>query len=170
MDPNLILLYQTEIEHNFKTLSSRRIANGYAPHAACLFAAMFKYAKSDIGIFSWKLDEKIFGSEIFRMALQQFKSSSREVRVRIIVQEKPTDWIKELFQDRRIKLYETTTYKKEISNFSFVDTTGYRYEANREQVKAVACAFDPDINKAIRDNFEIAFKDVKEFKVSEDTK
>ena len=57
-----------------------------------------------------------------------------------------------------------------MSNFSFVDTTGYRYEANREQVKAVACAFDPDINKAIRDNFEIAFKDAKELKVSEDTK
>ena len=50
--------------------------------------------------------------------------------------------------------------------FAFVDTTGYRYETARKQVKAVACAFDPVINKAIRDNFEIAYNEAKPKKLT----
>jgi len=165
--PSLDLIgYRQLIERMAKNRVSQRIPNDVPEHARVLLETLFNFAKSDVRIYTGQLWDNVYGSAGLVEAARQF--IDRGGRLRVLVQKPMNEHdaaehplLKRLGTCTRgtvevrcaTGIYATDKAK----HFAVSDTTGYRFEHDHSQTKAVANFNEPSVAIELATAFDQAF-------------
>lgn len=144
------------------------INNGQPEHAAVLLSTMFDRAKREMVVFCRNLRSEIYDQSHVIKSI--FGALGRGVKIRILTQEKPEAYLllSKIQRAREIRggdldrlelrtcPPDSPTAKVEF-NFAVMDQKAFRYEPSREDIKAFACANDPELAKDMLTRFNQAF-------------
>jgi hypothetical protein len=146
-------LYEQLVRSMIKSGNEETISNSQPKHAAIIFKLFFEFARSKVLIFCKDLNSSVFGDPDIIFAAQ--KAADRGVHIRVITQSPVpqttpfSQWLeKGAVSGTRIsfkKCPNGSVVQKTPANFTVMDEKAYRYEANSQDVKAVACMNNPTL-------------------------
>lgn len=155
MTTNDEIFYRELVFKMFENNSSERISNGDPVHAACILEAMFVYAEKSVKIFCERLSTLVFNRENLFNSLK--RAIERGIDVEVITQEKPDDtpFYSFLEEKKLVKVTSNSDIKSLSANFAVMDNKAFRYEKDKNEIKAFACANDIASASILLNNFTL---------------
>lgn len=157
--PQALQFYREIVERCMVYNINEDINNDRPEHAAIIFEAFFRHAKSTVRIFAKNLDAKVFGKpEILDLAS---KAIARGATIQILLQEdKPQKSAFSEFifsQDRKKAFISQVPVNLRAGglNFSTMDSRAYRYEQNPMVTSAVANMSEPTFTERLIAAFDL---------------
>lgn len=156
-----IQFYRDTVWSLFENKVPTRISNGAPEHARIIFLAMLHFAKSQVKIFCENLNPEVFNSP--ELVAELKNAIKRNVVVSVFTQKKPS----EIEFTNVIKAAENSSDVKQVSNkflceqkvnFAVMDSSAFRYEPNKGEVKAFASANEPTACNVLLQNFALIEK------------
>ena len=132
-----------------------RFSNGAPAHASLILEAMLTFAKNKVCIFCEDLDCFIYDRPELVMALKQ--ALARNVIVEVLTQKRPKSLeFKKVIDENAtglafIRTASSYLVKNRLENFAIMDMRAFRYEPDKSEERAVACANEP-LSVAILDS------------------
>jgi hypothetical protein len=169
--PKILGDYESHVESLFDQKSPVVITNGLPAHAAILIAMLFRKAKEQVVVFCQDLNPDIYSRQDVMDAITQ--AIGRGIKVRFVTQSSPkaTELVCKLQQfnehedvAKQVQLRRCKPSSNESNigvNFAVMDDTAFRFEPNKREVKAQACAN----NNKLASKMMVAFEKI--FDVSE---
>jgi len=155
-------LYENLVRAMIKTGDDKPVSNGKPEHAAIIYKLFFEFAVSKVLIFCKELNSSVFGDD--RILMMAEKALERGVTIRVItqgLQPQPSNFTKWLLEKAKsgscvsVKTCKVgSPYASLPMNFALMDEKAYRYEANNDHVKAVACMNNPRITTELANFFD----------------
>ncbi|WP_369157015.1 hypothetical protein [Candidatus Thiodiazotropha sp. LNASS1] len=167
-----MLNYSNIIEKCAKERINRRIPNGQPVNAEVLLSTMFRYASSEIRIYSGGLNDRVYGTDGLIESASKFLSDPYST-LQILLQTSmtPHDFeslrLGQLINSLRDKeRHGCVEVRNAIGNyassaakhFATMDYTGFRYEFNHQACEAIANFNEPDTADKLNRAFDRAFK------------
>jgi hypothetical protein len=158
--------YKKHVDELFESHSSQIITNDLAEHGEVLISSFFRRAQREIVILSYNLKSSYYTTPDVVGAIVD--ALDRGVMVRILTQRSPmaVGLISELnrFKEAHTELVEIRQCEEQSEganipyNFAVMDDKAYRYESDREGIKAIACAHGPTVARKMKFLFEALFE------------
>lgn len=163
-----IEFYRKMINQYAKGKTNERVPNGKAAHAGILLDAMLDNAKEGVRIVTGRLIEKVYGHVNFIMSAKSFLMK-KNAKLEIIILNTPEKPIEEHALVVALKEYKKKCpekYKGQVNiimappkmsstkHFAVMDKTGFRFEFDDNEVKAVANFNEPETAKRLYESFE----------------
>lgn len=158
--------YQAHVERLFDEDSDILVSNSEPKHAAILIAMLFKRAKEQVAVFCRNLKADIYAEKNVVSAI--LDAARRGIEIRIVTQE-PPEAVELLWQlhclsftspSKRVHIKQCNkggACANLTSNFTVMDGKGFRFEPNKVEMKAHACANNPDLARTMLQRFDKIF-------------
>lgn len=150
-----LVRYREGVETLLNLRSDKPISNSEPAHAAILFEVFFRHAKEHVRIFCNKLSSKVFdNAELVHEAREALK---RSVKISVMVQQdEPEDsaFLKTLHEAGIVVLRASGAVKDSLYNFAVMDTISVRIEPDRNEWKAQARMFVPELASSLAKVFD----------------
>ncbi len=148
--------YRDTVWTLFKDNAPDRISNGAPEHAKIIFQAMLHFAKNQVKIFCDNLSNEVFDDS--QLVSELRNALKRNVVVSVFTQKDfdNIDFVqtlKDATNGSSIVKVSNKSLVNRKENFAVMDSSAFRYEPNRDQVKAVASANDPETCFTLLHNF-----------------
>jgi len=152
-----LAMYREGVEKLLQLRVDQEITNSFPAHAAVLFEQFFKHAQHQVRIFCRHLSASVFDCDFLVQAASA--ALQRGVTVEILLQdaEPQKSAFFELIKKTataRIAVVNSPSARGATVNFSVMDQRAYRFEEDRDRVKATANMFDPRIAALLVQKFE----------------
>jgi hypothetical protein len=153
-------IYRQNAESLWLSGSDAVFSNGQAEHAAILYQTFLKHGKHELLMFVRNLSKDVFGSR--EMEALTLQALSRKMHIDVICQSAPEstkiaenirNWKTQKLPISLHVCSENEPAAKYPQNFAVVDGKAYRFEADRNSPKAVACMNDPKAAQTLREVF-----------------
>ena len=153
-----IQFYRDTVWSLFENKVPARISNGAPEHARIIFLAMLHFAKAQVKIFCENLNPEVFDSP--ELVAELKNAIERGVVVSVFTQKKPSDIefttvLETAKNSSEVKQVKNDFLRKQEVNFAVMDSSAFRYEPNKGEVKALASANEPAACKIILQNFAL---------------
>jgi hypothetical protein len=140
--------YRASVERLAQLESSEVFSNGKPEHALIIFETFLKHAKKGVLFFCRNLNPQVFKESLIE---PMYLALVRGIRVEILTQETPSDpsflAAVERWKSSHLPVSFNVVNHREVaaikSNFTVMDGKAYRFEADRDEMSAVACMNDP---------------------------
>jgi hypothetical protein len=162
--------YEEIVEFLAKEKVNQRISNGRTEHAISLLKVMFKYAEKEIRIYTGCLFDGVYGDKGLLSAFKNFLLDENN-KVFVLLQnnvlnidEHPmiqtaNDLKKINSRGRFIVRHARGIYAQEsVEHFAVMDKSGFRYELDDENKKAIANFNEPKTASNFIKAFDLAFE------------
>lgn len=153
-----IQFYRDTVWSLFEKKVSERISNGAPEHARIIFLAMLHFAKSQVKIFCENLNPEVFDSP--ELVAELKNAIKRNVVVSVFTQKEPSDIeftkiLKSAQNSSRVRHVSNNFLREQDVNFAVMDSSAFRYEPNKREVKAFASANEPETCASLLGNFDL---------------
>jgi hypothetical protein len=166
VNPDQLEDYQAHVERLFDQDSDVLVSNSDPKHAAILIATLFRRAKDKVAVFCRNLKADIYSEKNVVEAM--LDAARRGIEIRILTQE-PPEAVELLWQ---LNCLAFTSPSKRVhirmcnksgigaalkSNFTVMDDKGFRFEPDKSEMKAHACANNRTLVKSMLQRFDKFF-------------
>jgi len=163
--PAKIHEYRAHVQKLFSTHSGLLVSNGEPAHAVILIEALLRSAEQTMVIFCRDLNPAIYdsGPELFRELVGAVVD--RKVSLRVITQEEPKssrfktmlEFLAQAKGTGTVRLFQCEPDNSALkldTNFIAVDSKSFRFETDRDNFRAFACANCPGLAEQMEAQFE----------------
>lgn len=160
-------MFQEVYRENIRFLAEREsdslVLNGQPEHAAALFETMFDFAQQRVDFLCKNLSSAVFDRSEVKASFE--RAAARGVQFRIIVQDSEPEskgfanLVEEARKDGlKVNMAIGNSGGESDPNFAVFDLKGFRFERNRNEMKAVASFNRPDIAQNLQRSFEARWR------------
>ena len=158
MNTSEIALYREGVNKLLELKIDQQITNGFPEHASVLFEQFFKHSQKQVRIFCKNMSAQVFDSPSVIDAAKN--AINRGVLVEVVLQE---DGPESAEMNALAKTGRGLVIHKAVNdavreapfNFTVMDDRAYRFESDRNTIKAVANMFDSKVALLLIRNFEL---------------
>ncbi len=151
-----LAIYREGVIRLLQLRVNKEISNSFPEHAAVLFEQFFRHAKNQVRIFCRNLSASVFDCDFVVQAAKG--AVSRGITLEILLQDQPeksafTEFLKTV-PGVFVATVVSQTAKNASVNFAVMDNCAYRFEDDRDHIKATANMFNPSLASRFVSKFE----------------